>query len=254
MKPYYLLLLPLFFSCSEKKTAAENNSTRTITEKKQVIEEAKPLNSVGAIPAPVPRKTQVQYSFDKAEVGSNPAGWSSQKTGSGEGIVWVVVQDGKDKVLGQLTKSNPSNQVNVITLDSLSAKNIHLQTRFKSVSGKTGDGGGLVWRYQNPDNYYLMQVNSSEDSVMLYKVRNGKRTHLPLMGKGRTYGSSAKVPANTWHDLEMEARNNLFTVSVNGQELFRVNDATFPKAGKVGFWTKAGAATYFDDLQIDVLP
>ena len=52
----------------------------------------------------------------------------------------------------------------------------------------------------------------------------------------------------------MEAQDGLFTVGINGRELFQVKDATFPLAGRVGFWTKADAVTYFDDLEIGIMP
>jgi hypothetical protein len=254
MKRYGILLMALVLSCSQKNPAAENNANHTAVENNQVPESAKPVNTVAAIPAPVTQKNQIRFDFEKAAVGSLPAGWSAHKTGPGNDIKWEVVQDGTNKVLGQLTKSNPNSHFNVVTYDSLSAKNVHLKTRFKSISGRMDQGGGFVWRYQNPENYYLVRANSLEGNVVLYKVQNGKRTDLPLVGKGRTYGADAKVPTKTWHDLELEARDNLFIVSINGKELFRVNDTTFTGAGKVGFWTKSDAYTYFDNFEINVLP
>lgn len=254
MKSYPLILLALFFGCSQKNPVAENNSIQTNKENNQVSENTKSVNSVAAIPAPVPQNTQVRFDFENTAAGALPIGWTAAKTGQGKDIKWVVVQEGNNKALAQLTSNNPSNHFNVVTLDSLSAKNVHLKTRFKSISGKIDQGGGFVWRYQNPNNYYLVRANSLEDNVVLYKVVNGKRTDLPLVGKGRTYGADAKVPTNAWHDLELEARDNIFMVSVNGQEIFRVNDTTFQNAGKVGFWTKADAYTYFDNFEINVLP
>jgi hypothetical protein len=41
-----------------------------------------------------------------------------------------------------------------------------------------------------------------------------------------------------------------FTVYFNGEKLYEVEDETFKDAGKVGPWTKADSATYFDDLRV----
>ena len=41
-------------------------------------------------------------------------------------------------------------------------------------------GGGIVWRYRDKDNYYIVRANALEDNVVLYKVQNGKREDLPL--------------------------------------------------------------------------
>jgi hypothetical protein len=40
-----------------------------------------------------------------------------------------------------------------------------------------------------------------------------------------------------------------FVVSLNGKELFTVEDLTFPTAGNVGLWTKADSVMLFDDFQ-----
>ena len=89
-----------------------------------------------------------------------------------------------------------------------------------------------------------------ENNVVLYKVEDGKRTDLPLIDKGKTYGAEAPVPAGEWNTLKLIVKGDLFTVFLNNKELYRVSDQTFSKAGKVGFWTKADAVTYFDDFQI----
>jgi hypothetical protein len=46
------------------------------------------------------------------------------------------------------------------------------------------------------------------------------------------------------------AKGNLFTVYLNGEKLYEVEDSTFTEAGKVGLWTKADSVTYFDDLKV----
>jgi len=81
-------------------------------------------------------------------------------------------------------------------------------------------------------------------------VQDGKRTDLPLKGEGRTYGKKAKVPSGQWNMLRVTAAGNLFTVYLNGEKLYEVEDATFADAGKVGLWTKADSVTYFDDLEV----
>jgi hypothetical protein len=42
--------------------------------------------------------------------------------------------------------------------------------------------------------------------------------------------------------------DGLFTVFLNGERLFDVEDQTFKEAGKVGLWTKADSLTYFADF------
>ena len=61
------------------------------------------------------------------------------------------------------------------------------------------------------------------------------------------------MPTAAWSSLRVIARGELFAVSLNGEKLFDVEDATFRRAGKVGVWTKADSVTEFDDLKVVVL-
>jgi hypothetical protein len=109
---------------------------------------------------------------------------------------------------------------------------------------------GLVWRFQNEDNYYIVRANALENNVVLYKVEKGTRTDLPVKGEGRTYGKKAQVPSGQWSTLRVVAAGPRFDVYLNGTKLYEVEDSTFSQAGKVGVWTKADSVTQFDDLTI----
>jgi len=117
-----------------------------------------------------------------------------------------------------------------------------------SVSGD--QAAGLVWRLKDANNYYIVRANALEDNVVLYKVENGERADLPLKGAGRTYGKKVKVPSGQWGTLGVTARGKQFMVYFNGEKLYEVEDETFKDAGKVGLWTKADSAPYFDDLRV----
>jgi hypothetical protein len=242
MKTYPLCLALLAFGCSQHNPAGQQT---------QPSEVAQP---VPVAARSVSQGTRLRIDFEEAAVGALPPGWSADKTGPGEEIKWAIVAEGNNSVLAQLAAGNPNSHFNVVTLDTISAKNVQLKTRFKAISGRKDQGGGLVWRYRDAQNYYIVRANPLENNVVLYKVENGKRTDLPLVRKGRTYGAAAKVPTNTWNQLEVDAQDGLFTVRINGKELFQVKDATFPLAGRVGFWTKADAVTYFDELEIGIMP
>jgi hypothetical protein len=53
-----------------------------------------------------------------------------------------------------------------------------------------------------------------------------------------------------WHTLAVDVKGDLFTVLLDGQALFQVRDKTFTEPGHVGLWTKADAATLFDDFTV----
>jgi 3-keto-disaccharide hydrolase len=192
----------------------------------------------------------VDFNQDVAE--QPPKGFEFGHTaGVGKPGQWVVQMDGTNTVLAQTDPDSTRARFPVAVISDLSASDVDLSVRFKPISGQIDQAGGLVWRYQNQDNYYIVRANALEDNVVLYKVEGGKRTDLPLKGEGRTYGKKIEVPAGQWSTLRVVANGRLFEVYFGGSKLYEVEDDTFAGPGKVGLWTKADSVTQFDDLTIE---
>jgi hypothetical protein len=198
-----------------------------------------------------PRRT---IDFESDKPGQPSSSFTTALTGSGRPGVWVVRRDDagpeRGNVLAQTDADRTSYRFPLAVCNDVTAKDVDIRVRFRPVSGSVDQAAGLVWRYQDADNYYLVRANALEGNVVLYKVEKGKRTDLPLKGSGRTYGKKAAVPKNQWSQLGVTVRGPLFTVSLNGQGLYEVEDTTFAGEGQVGVWTKADSVTYFDDLTI----
>ena len=196
------------------------------------------------------------FDFNNDKVGEVPSGFSTALTGRGRPGKWVVMKDdgspNQGNVLAQTDADRTDYRFPVCVYDSLAATDVDISVRFKPVSGRVDQGAGIFWRYQDKDNYYIVRANALEGNVVLYKVQNGKRTDLPLVGKGRTYGMKDKVPSGEWGTLRVVARGNHFEVYHNGKKLYEVEDETFKQAGKIGLWTKADSVIYFDDLTVTV--
>lgn len=189
--------------------------------------------------------------FEQDTVGQPPKGFVFGHTGKvGMPGRWVVQQEGGGKHLAQLDADRTGNRFPVAVLTDVSAADVDLSVRFRPVSGRVDQAAGLVWRYQNEDNYYIVRANALEDNVVLYKVQNGRRTDLPVKGEGRTYGKPAEVPAQQWSTLRVLATGPRFEVYFNGRRLYDVEDTKFTQAGRVGVWTKADSVTHFDDITV----
>jgi len=196
-------------------------------------------------------------SFDRDEAGKVPRGFTTALTGKGNPGNWVVMKDetapSKPNVLAQTAMEKTDYYFPLCIYDSVVAKDVDISVRFKPVKGSIDRAAGIVWRYIDKDNYYIVRANANEDNVVLYKVKNGRRTDLPLFGKGRTYGVKEKVPSGEWATLRVVAKGNHFDAYHDGKKLFEVEDSTFNGEGKVGLWTKADSYMQFDDLTISVL-
>jgi Domain of Unknown Function (DUF1080) len=189
--------------------------------------------------------------FSQDTVDQPPKGFEFGHTaGVGRPGRWVVQTDGSNKVLAQTYADSTRSRFPVAVLSDLTTTDVDVSVRFKPMSGRVDQAAGLVWRYLNQDNYYIVRANALEDNVVLYKVEGGKRTDLPVRGEGRTYGKKSEVPAGQWSTLRVVATGRVFEVYFNGTKLYEVDDATFGQPGKVGVWTKADSVTQFDDLTV----
>jgi hypothetical protein len=194
--------------------------------------------------------------FDNAIPGALPTGWTVAMTHKGGAPKWEIVKDesapSKPNVFAQVSKDATGGRFPLAIYGNASVKDGTLSVKFKAISGSADQAAGLVWRYKDPDNYYLVRANALEDNVVLYKVAKGERIALAPKGTpSKTYGVKHRVPKQTWSALSVTFQENVYTVSFDGQKLFEVEDSTFTTAGKVGLWTKADSVTYFDDFQIE---
>lgn len=193
--------------------------------------------------------------FDSTKPGAVPPGWVTVASSAGASSRWEVLKDtsapSPPYVFAQVSDGASAGLCPLAILDKVDVKDGDLSVRLKPVGGKEVRAGGLVWRYRDPNNYYLVRANSRENTIVLYKVEDGKVT--PLASKGAapaTFGVKHNVPANQWSVLKVQFRGPAFSVYFNHRRAFEVLDSTFAKAGKVGLWTKADSVTYFDDFRI----
>jgi 3-keto-disaccharide hydrolase len=183
--------------------------------------------------------------FEKDEVGKPPKGFSFALTGQGRPGVWVVKTDDQShgNVLVQTDADKTDYRFPLAVYDGLSAKDVTLTVSFKPISGRGDQGAGLIWRYQDANNYYVTRCNALENNCTIYHVVKGSRKAFASKG--------VKVATGTWHTLRMQAAGEHFVVTYDGQTVLDTKDATFANSGKVGLWTKADSVIAFDDFTIE---
>jgi 3-keto-disaccharide hydrolase len=183
--------------------------------------------------------TAQTVNFDNAEVGKPPAGWTATQTGTGQ-AKWAVIQDDSAPSKPNVLKQSGQATYPICLKDDTSVKDGFVEVKFKPVSGREDQAGGVIWRAKDANNYYIARANALEGNVTIYHTINGRRTE-----KKRT---NTKVATNQWHTLHVDFQGNHFVVTFNGQKALEWDDETFKEAGKVGVWTKADSETLFDDF------
>ena len=186
--------------------------------------------------------------FDKAPVGPAPKGWTAAVTGSGQAR-WTIERDDNAASKPNVLKQSGVGDYPVILNDDSSVKDGFVEVKGKALSGKEDQAIGVLWRAKDRNNYYVCRTNALEGNVVLYKTVAGKRSSLDIVGRKGGYGVKTTVEPQKWHTLRVDFAGDTFKVTLNGKELFQVQDSTFSDAGKVGLWTKADSVTVFDDFE-----
>ena len=177
--------------------------------------------------------------FDDMKSGAAPAGWTATQTGSGR-AKWSVEKDDSAPSKPNVLKQSGQATFPVCIKNDTSLKDGFVEVKFKPAAGKEDQAGGVIWRVQDANNYYISRANALEDNVTIYHTINGKRVAFKNI--------NTKVTSGVWHTLRVDFKGNKFIVTFDGNKVIDATDESFANAGKVGVWTKADSVTYFDDL------
>ena len=132
--------------------------------------------------------------FDNLRTGAAPAGWTATKTGTGE-MKWTIESDSTAPSKANVLQQSGQATFPICIKDDTSLKDGFVEVKFKPISGKQDQAGGLLWRVKDSNNYYVARANALEDNVTIYDTVNGRRTE-----RKRT---NMKVASNQWHTLRV---------------------------------------------------
>ncbi len=184
------------------------------------------------------------HNFSSDQEGIIAKGWSHDRTGKGSIGSWIIMKDptapSQPNVFAQISQDKTDYRFPVAIVDTSTYTDLQLSVKFKTVKGLVDQGAGLVWRYKDINNYYVVRANALEDNVNFYKVVDGRRKQLE--------GAGTKVGTNEWHTLIIKMKGETLECYFDGQRLFETADPTFPGPGKIGLWTKADSYILFDDF------
>ena len=196
-------------------------------------------------------KKGVHLNFENIAVGKLPVNWKVEATNKrGPLATWQVIADStapSGKKILALTGFNQTfgGTFNLCWSDKVQFLNGIIAVQFKANSGLEDEGGGVIWRAQDKDNYYIARFNPLEDNFRIYYVKDGARRMLA--------SARLKLAAHQWHSMKIVQNGNKISGFLNGKKYLEVENKTFSKAGGVGLWTKADAATSFDDFSVQML-
>ncbi len=194
----------------------------------------------------------IRFNLDADRAGGLPEGWKAEGTNQkGPVATWRVAEaagaPSAPNVLALESVNHESGGTfNLCWTDRAKFRDGAIEVKVLARAGEEDRGGGPMWRVKDRDNYMVARWNPLEENFRVYYVKDGARKQL----------ASAKVAAapDQWHTIRVEQRGTSVTCSLDGKVLLEATDDHVPGEGGVGVWTKADAASSFDDLTITAGP
>jgi hypothetical protein len=147
--------------------------------------------------------------------------------------MWVA---GNDQTCLESLDNGCSNWCLAYVSSGSSWNDVILQASVQHKGG-TCNEFGLVYRWMDPDNYYLFTLKDFSTAAIL-KCQNGEFTE--LASTAHAYSS------HTWYTLRVETQGDLHKAFVNGTPVFTLNDDTHPRG--TGGCAAYGTNVWFDNL------
>jgi hypothetical protein len=205
---------------------------------------------------------ELQFNFGELAASGALTNFQAALLGGGQPGAWKILQDQVPSAFAPFTAQAPNvTGASVLAQTSQDAtderfpmfiyepekfRDFKFTTRFKIVSGVIEQMAGVVFRFQNSSNFYVVRASALGQNVRFYKVVDGVRSD-PI-------GPDYAIAAGAWHQLAVQCEGNRITVSLDGKPVMpTLGDNTFTE-GKLGFWTKSDAVSYFADATVEYTP
>jgi hypothetical protein len=202
---------------------------------------------------------ELHFNFGDYAIGTVLTNFESVVAGEGRPGQWSIVGDQVPSAFASFGTNGPTmNQSSVLAQTSTDTadehfpilvytgdifRNFKLTTRFKIVGGLTEQMAGIVFRYQNPSNFYVLRASALGHNVRFYKMVDGVRS-API-------GPEVNITAGTWHSLQVACKGNEINCGLDDKPLMpSLQDGSFTE-GRIGFWTKSDAVSHFRDADLE---
>ncbi len=179
-----------------------------------------------AAPASSPEPEPSTYLFTDDFEDGNSTGWTT------EAGTWSVVSEGTE-----VFKQTGTAVSGKVASGDLAWSDYAVQARIKANDFNAASASGIMFRYQDANNYYMFRLHES-GKAQLYRKVGGAPAEL-------LQESAQAVSPHTWYTLKIVANGNTINGYVNGvQKIANVKDSSF-STGKIG------AISYLQSFSID---
>lgn len=183
--------------------------------------------------------------FEATALGGLPAGW---RVVAGN---WSVVTNDTAPAGSKVLQSDRTDLGETLILNDAAGEwsDLDASVMFNVLAGEKGQAGGIIFRYEDDKNYYVVRYNHNELSWNLFRTVDGKREKFAGTGEGAEAFHGA---LHQWTELRLEARGTHIQVSSGNIKVidYTEEDSNAPTGGKVGLWTRYDSKTQFDGWSV----
>jgi hypothetical protein len=195
--------------------------------------------------------------FDGVKPGTPPPNWSFIARPANN-VRWEVRHDpaapSRGNVLEKVTPGTMDGDNPVAVFDKDPCRDGDLSVKFRiDGGGRTPTRtAGIVWRYQNPNNYYLLHFSADQKNIVLFSVVNGRYRPVPIVGgQPGTVGVAHDIRVGQWYVVKVMFRGSQVRVLFGNRRLFEADDKQLDLSGRTGVWTRGRTSASFDDFRVD---
>lgn len=202
-----------------------------------------PAESLPKDAVPVP---STAFPFDQDTVGKPPIGFEVPVSASTTPERWSVqaLRDAPSKPNGLMhsPKTEAGGETAILLHQSSPRTSGEVAVRFKTLSTEDEQITGLVFRYLDADNYWLLALSTKDDNGSLFQVKKGKRKLIDT--------KEQIISPFHWHEIKLVFTDNTFTATLDHELLLGGKTRRVSDPGRVGIFTASGVTAAFDDFRI----
>jgi hypothetical protein len=202
-----------------------------------------------------------RFDFDDQPTNQPPTNCFSIIAGEGKPGTWKVIEDEvplplapvtpgaantmKKNVVAQTAWDSTDEHFPLLILGKEKYGDFTFKTKFKLVDGLTEQMAGIAFRIQDEKNFYVARASGMGKTFYFYKFDKGVRSP-PI-------GNNMEIAKGVWHDLTIQCEGTDIHILLDGKEAMpTLHDPTF-STGKIGYFTKSDAISYFTDTRISYI-
>ena len=114
-----------------------------------------------------PSSIAQSINFDRDIPGALPGSWTQGVTGKGAPR-WAISEDASAPSKPNVLQQSGAGTFPWCVLRDSAIENGFVEVKFKAISGDEDQAGGVVWRWQDANRYYVARANALENNVSLY--------------------------------------------------------------------------------------